>query len=73
MTDIFISYSSSDEQIANRICEHFEKEGLSCWIAPRDILVGKEYGGEILKGIEESKFFFLCLSKSSNESQNFIR
>lgn len=73
MADIFISYSSSDEQITNKICEHFEREGLSCWIAPRNIQAGKEYGGEILKGIEESKVFFLCLSKASNESQHVLR
>ena len=51
MADIFISYSSKDEQKANDICNRFENEGISCWIAPRDIEVGKEYGGEIIKGI----------------------
>lgn len=73
MADIFISYSSNDEQIANQLCTFFEKEKLSCWIAPRNIEVGKEYGGEIIKGIEESKVFFLCLTKSSNESQHVLR
>lgn len=73
MADIFISYSSRDEQIANEICASFEREGLSCWIAPRNIEVGKEYGGEIIKGIEESTVFFLCLSKASNESQHVLR
>ena len=73
MADIFISYSSNDEHIANKLCEFFEKEKLSCWIAPRNIEVGKEYGGEIIKGIEESKVFFLCLTKSSNESQHVLR
>ncbi len=73
MPDIFVSYSSKDEQIANEICASFEREGLSCWIAPRNIEVGKEYGGEIIKGIEECKVFFLCLSKASNESQHVLR
>lgn len=73
MTDIFISYSSKDETVANNLCSQFEKEGLSCWIAPRNIEVGKEYGGEIIKGIEESKVFFLCLSGASNESQHVLR
>ena len=73
MADIFISYSSNDERIANEMCAFFEKEKLSCWIAPRNIEVGKEYGGEIIKGIEESKVFFLCLTKSSNESQHVLR
>lgn len=73
MADIFISYSSKDERIANEICVAFENEGLNCWIAPRNIQVGKEYGGEIIKGIEGCKVFFLCLSKSSNESQHVLR
>ena len=73
MTDIFISYSSQDEQIANKICENFEKEGFCCWIAPRNIQPGKEYGEEIIKGIEESEVFFLCLSNSANESQHVLR
>lgn len=73
MTDIFISYSSKDETVANSLCSQFEKEGLSCWIAPRNIEVGQEYGAEIIKGIEESKVFFLCLSGASNESQHVLR
>lgn len=73
MAEIFISYSSKDEQIANEMCNAFEKEGISCWIAPRNIQVGKEYGGEIIKGIENCKVLFLCLSKSSNESQHVLR
>lgn len=73
MADIFISYSSKDGQIANEICNAFEGAGLSCWIAPRNIQVGKEYGGEIIKGIEECKVFFLCLSKASIESQHVLR
>lgn len=73
MADIFISYSSKDETVANGLCSQFEKEGLSCWIAPRNIAVGQEYGAEIIKGIEESKVFFLCLSKASNESQHVLR
>lgn len=73
MADIFISYSSKDEQKANDICNRFENEGISCWIAPRDIEVGKEYGGEIIKGIEGCKVLFLCLSKAANESQHVLR
>ena len=73
MTDIFISYSSKDEQLANELCAFFEKEQVSCWIAPRNIGVGKEYGGEIIKGIEGSKVFFLCLSNAANESQHVLR
>lgn len=60
MTDIFISYASSEEKIANQICNTLEEQGVSCWIAPRNIQVGKEYGAEIIEGIENCKVFFLC-------------
>ncbi len=73
MTDIFISYASSEEKIANQICNTLEEQGVSCWIAPRNIQVGKEYGAEIIEGIENCKVFFLCLSKASNESQHVLR
>ncbi len=41
--DIFISYSSKDKKIAFALCHFLEKNGLHCWIAPRNIRVGKDY------------------------------
>jgi len=34
---IFISYSSSDSKFAIKLCDYLEKNGLTCWIAPRNI------------------------------------
>ena len=73
MKDVFISHSTENAKIAHDLCDAIEKEGLSCWIAPRDIEVGKDYGSEIIKGIEECKIFLLCLSHASNESQHVLR
>ena len=73
MTDIFISYSTKEADFAYKMCDLFEKAGLSCWIAPRNIHAGEEYGGEIIRGIEGSRVFFLCLSESANESQHVLR
>ena len=74
MADIFISYSSNDEQIAKEICAFFEKEKISCWIAPRNIEVGKEYGGEIIKGIGKVKCSFCALPNlPMNPSMCFVR
>ena len=70
MTDIFISYSTKETDFAYKMCDLFEKAGLSCWIAPRNIQAGEEYGGEIIRGIEGSKVFFLCLSEGANKSQH---
>lgn len=38
--DIFISYSGKDSNTANVICHELEKNGIRCWMAPRDIPVG---------------------------------
>ncbi len=73
MKDMFISHSSENEKNANEICTILEKQGLHCWIAPRDIQVGKDYGSEIIKGIEECKVVLLVLTRASNESQHVLR
>lgn len=73
MTDVFMSYSSQNGIHAKALCDALEKEGLSVWIAPRNIPAGAEYGEEIIKGIETSKVFVLCLSKDSVQSQHVLR
>ncbi|MDR0948902.1 MAG: toll/interleukin-1 receptor domain-containing protein, partial [Lachnospiraceae bacterium] len=42
--DVFISHSSVDKSIANAICHTLEANGMRCWIAPRDIPAGTNYG-----------------------------
>lgn len=58
--------------MANTIREMLEEKGVSCWIAPRDVTPGEEYGMEIIRGIEDSKAFILILSEAANES-SFVR
>lgn len=70
---VFISYASQDKNIADKICTYLEGHNKSCWIAPRDIPVGKEYGEEIIKGIEQSDAFVLVFSEFSNQSQHVLR
>ena len=65
--DIFISYSSKDSDIAFMLCEALENEGISCWIAPRDVEAG-HYAASIVEGIESSKLFVLLFSQNSNDS-----
>lgn len=65
---IFISYSSKDKKVAQAVCEALEKQGLGCWIAPRNITPGVKYAEAILDGIENSEIFIVILSTSSNES-----
>lgn len=64
----FISHASQDADAARRICEYLEREGVPCWIAPRDVTPGREYGAEIIEGLLECPVLVLVLSENANKS-----
>ena len=66
--DVFISYSTKDKSTADAICHILEQNNLKCWIAPRNITSGKNYGREIVDGIESAKIVVLVFSENSQES-----
>ena len=70
---VFISYSSADKERAEVVCDYLEKNGKKCWIAPRDITAGAEYGAEIINGIETSDVMAVIFSKTANDSQHVLR
>jgi len=70
--DIFISHSSKDKELSNSLCQYLEERGLRCWIAPRNILIGKDYGQSIIEGIQSSKVMIIIFSKFANES-SFVK
>ena len=72
MADIFVSYASQDRDVAFRIVGFLEEQGISCWVAPRDVPPGVEYGQAIISGIEQSQALVLILSDQSNDSM-FVR
>jgi hypothetical protein len=72
-SDVFISYASEDRAIAEKICSGLEADGISCWIAPRNILPGDSYADAIIRGIDESAIFVLVFSGHANESPHIIR
>ena len=68
--DVFISHSSHDKAVADHICEMLEKNGITCWIAPRDIRPGQRYAIEIMRGLKSCLAMVLVFSKYSNRSQH---
>ena len=64
----FVSYASPDREKAFEIADSLEARGLKCWIAPRNVRPGREYGDEIIRGIENSRCLILVLSEAANES-----
>ncbi len=71
--DVFISYSSKDKLIADAACATLEAAGIRCWIAPRDIRAGDEYGESIIQAIGACRVMVLVFSSNSNDSQQIHR
>ena len=46
----FISYSSKDQEFADRLHADLQDNGVRCWFAPHDLSVGKK----ILDGLDEA-------------------
>jgi TIR domain len=70
---VFISHSSKDKAIGDEVCRFLEAKGVSCWIAPRDVTPGKNYGAAIVEAINECAVFVLILSDDSNKSGQVVR
>ena len=68
MADVFISHSSKDKMIADSLVKHLETKGLTCWIAPRDILPGTEWAAAINNAISETKIMIVIYSANSAPS-----
>jgi tetratricopeptide (TPR) repeat protein len=71
--DAFISYSSEDKLAADAACAALERTGIRCWIAPRDITPGAEWGAAIIDAIEHCAVLVLIFSSNANESRQIRR
>ncbi|MGH8470712.1 MAG: TIR domain-containing protein [Gammaproteobacteria bacterium] len=71
--DLFVSYSSRDKATADAVCASLEGNGIRCWIAPRDVLPGVEWGEAIVNAIHESKVMVMVFSARANESRHIRR
>ena len=70
---VFISYSSKDKPVGDAACAILEQRGYRCWIAPRDILPGTEWGEAIINGLTSCQVFVLIYSANANESPQVRR
>lgn len=65
---VFISYSSKEMKVARQVCEYLESNGVSCWIAPRNINPGDNYATQIVHAIRDCSVLVLLASDSTNAS-----
>ena len=66
--DVFLSYASSDRAAAEAVCAALETRGIRCWIAPRDVPAGADWGEAILTAIGRAHAMVLVLSRTTANS-----
>jgi TIR domain/AAA ATPase domain len=71
--DVFISFASSDQPVANEVCAGLESRGIRCWIAPRDVSPGTDWAYSTVQAIEESRVLVLIFSNPANSSRQIAR
>ena len=67
--DVFISHSSKDKIVADSIVAALEAAHIRCWIAPRDIKPGTDWGEESLRRSAKARFscsFFPAIQTDPN-------
>jgi TolB-like protein/Flp pilus assembly protein TadD len=71
--DVFISYASQDAAVANSVVEALERQGIRCWIAPRDVTPGEFYADAIVHAIDAAQALVLVLSQHAAVSHHILR
>jgi hypothetical protein len=64
----FISYSSKDQDFAERLRNDLQSEGVRCWFAPEDMKIGEEFGSRIDESIRLYDKLMVILSQHSIDS-----
>jgi len=72
MKKIFVSYTTADKTVADKLVEFLEGNGISCFIAPRDIDPGKPYASNIMKAIDDCRLILLVASEAINKSEHVL-
>jgi hypothetical protein len=65
----FISYSTKDQEFADRLHADLQNKGVRCWFAPHDIQAGKYTIDQIDKAIRMHERLLLILSRKSMKSK----
>jgi hypothetical protein len=71
--DVFVSHSVKDKAVADAIVARLEAESVTCWIAPRDVVPGADWGESIIDAIESSRIMILIFSRNADASPQIKR
>lgn len=65
----FISYSTHDQEFANRLYANLQSQGVRCWFAPHDVKGGQKLHEQIDEAIRVYDRLLLILSEASMSSE----
>ena len=68
MTDVFISYSTKDEDLARFVVQHLEAHGLTVFLASISLSPGERWTPQIIQQLQVSEWVILLASKSALSS-----
>ena len=71
--DVFLSHSEKDKAVADAVVARLEAESVSCWVAPRDVVPGADWGESIINAIESSRIMILIFSERECLAPNQTR
>ena len=72
-SDVFVSHSIKDKAVAEAIMARLEADSVTCWIAPRDVVPGADWGESIIDAIESSRIMVLIFSRNADASPQIKR
>ena len=70
---IFISHASEDRPWADAACRALEESGIPCWIAPRDVPPGGNYGEAIIHALDSCRAVVLIFSTAAANADMVAR
>lgn len=70
---IFVSHATPDRAFAEALTAELESSGIRCWIAPRDVAPGADYGASIINAIDSAQLFALVFSEAADASKHVLR
>jgi len=71
--EVFLSYAAADKGIAMEVVKGLEDHDIRCWVAPRDIPAGSEYGEQIIEAVKGCRMVVVIFSAGANTSPHVRR
>lgn len=67
---VFVSHATKDKDFALKLAEDVAEQGISVWIATRDVPPGRSWPREVAKALDTCTMMILVISEASIKSNN---